>query len=76
MRGQVNVAAVAKALAISARTMSRRLSEEGTSFAEVVDRLRHTLALQYLKQPDMKAAQIGWILGYESQSSFNHAFRR
>jgi len=54
--------------------MSRRLAEEGTNFAEVVDELR--LALQYLKEPRIKTAQIGWLLGYEGQTSFNHAFRR
>jgi hypothetical protein len=37
------------ALALSDRTLSRRLSEEGTSYADVVDQLRRSLALQYLK---------------------------
>ena len=67
---------MARALALSARTLSRRLSEEGTTFAEVVDELRLSLALQYLKEPGFTSAQIAWFLGYESPTSFNHAFRR
>jgi AraC-like DNA-binding protein len=74
--GRASAASVARALALSARTLSRRLSEEGTTFAEVVDELRYSLALQYLKEPGFTSAQIAWFLGYESPTSFNHAFRR
>jgi AraC-like DNA-binding protein len=74
--GKANAKAVAKALALSVRTLSRRLAEEGTTYAEVVDGLRRNLALQYLKEPGMSVSQIAWLLGYEGSTSFNHAFRR
>ncbi len=74
--GQAKAETVAKALALSVRTQSRRLSEEGTTFAEVVEQLRRSLALQYLKEPGFSLAQIAWLLGYESPTSFNHAFKR
>ncbi len=75
-QGRANAETVAKALAVSARTLSRRLSAEGTTFAEVVDQLRRSLGLQYLKDPGLTSAQIAWLLGYEEPTSFNHAFRR
>jgi AraC-like DNA-binding protein len=75
-QGKANARAVAKALALSVRTLSRRLADEGTSYGEVVDQLRRTLALQYLKEPGMSLSQIAWLLGYEGSTSFNHAFRR
>ena len=75
-QGRANAETVAKALAVSARTLSRRLSEQGTTFAEVVDQLRRSLALQYLKDPGFASAQIAWLLGYKEPTSFNHAFRR
>jgi AraC-like DNA-binding protein len=75
-RGEANNATVAKALALSVRTLSRRLAAEGTTFAEVVDQLRRSLALQYLKEPGVASAHIAWLLGYEGPTSFNHAFRR
>jgi AraC-like DNA-binding protein len=74
--GKAAARTVAKALAVSVRTLSRKLADEGTSYAEVVDQLRRSLALQYLKDPGMSLSQIAWLLGYEGSTSFNHAFRR
>ncbi len=74
--GRATAANIAKSLAISVRSLSRRLSVEGTTYPEVVDQMRHSLALQYLKEPGFTSAQIAWLLGYESSTSFNHAFRR
>jgi AraC-like DNA-binding protein len=74
--GKAKAQTVAKALALSVRTLSRRLADEGTTFGEIVDQLRRSLALQYLKEPGMSLAQIAWLLGYEGSSSFNHAFKR
>ena len=74
--GKSNKASVAKTLALSARTLSRRLADEGTTYEEVVDWLRRSLALQYLKDANISLSQIAWLLGYEGSTSFNHAFRR
>ena len=46
------------------------------SRSKVVDRLRQSLALQYIKEPSVSVAQIAWLLGYERPTSFNHAFAR
>jgi AraC-like DNA-binding protein len=67
---------VAKALALSLRTLARRLADEGTPYGEVVDQLRSSLAIQYLKEPVMSLGQIAWLLGYEGSTSSNHAFKR
>jgi AraC-like DNA-binding protein len=74
--GKAKAQTVAKNLALSRRTLSRRLADEGTTHGEVVDQLRRSLALQYLKEPGMSVSQIAWLLGYEGSTSFNHAFRR
>jgi AraC-like DNA-binding protein len=67
---------VANKLAMSTRTLARRLASEGTTFEEVVDELRRSLALQYVRTPSISLSQIAWLLGYEGGTSFNHAFRR
>ena len=67
---------IAKKLAMSTRTLARRLASEGTTFEDVVDELRRSLALQYVKTPGVSLSQIAWLLGYEGAPSFNHAFRR
>jgi AraC-like DNA-binding protein len=75
-RGKATKQTVAKALALSARTLSRRLADEGTTYEEVVDQLRQTLALQYIKDRGMSISQIAWLLGYEGSTSFHHPFKR
>jgi AraC-like DNA-binding protein len=67
---------VAKKLAMSTRTLARRLAREGTTFEDVVDELRRSLALQYIKTPSIPMSQMAWLLGYKGSTSFNHAFRR
>jgi AraC-like DNA-binding protein len=74
--GKMQKRNIAKALGLSERTLSRRLAEEGTTFDEVVDQLRRSLAVQYLKEPGIALSQISWLLGYQGSTSFNHAFRR
>jgi AraC-like DNA-binding protein len=67
---------IAKRLAMSPRTLARRLADEGTTFEDIVDELRRSLALQYIKNPSISLSQVAWLLGYEGSTSFNHAFRR
>ena len=74
--GKAQKKTVARALGMSTRTFSRRLAAEETTYEEVVDQLRRSLALRYLKDPGMSLSQISWLLGYECSSSFSHAFRR
>ena len=38
--------------------------------------LRHSLALQYIKEHNVSVAQIAWLLGYEGPPCFNLAFAR
>lgn len=73
---QADAKTVANSLGLSVATLSRRLSREETTFVEVVDQLRRSLALQYLKEPGFTLAQIAWLLGYERPTSFKHAFKR
>jgi AraC-like DNA-binding protein len=74
--GKAQKKTVAKALGMSTRTFSRRLAAEETTYEEVVDQLRRSLALRYLEDQGMSLSQISWLLGYECSSSFSHAFRR
>jgi AraC-like DNA-binding protein len=75
-QGKVRKETIAKSLGLGVRTFMRRLTYEGTTYAEIVDQLRRSLALQYIKEPGISISQIAWLLGYEKQTSFNHAFRR
>jgi AraC-like DNA-binding protein len=74
--GKANRQKVAKALGLTERMLSQKLGEENTSYNDVVDRLRRSLALEYIKEASISVAQIAWLLGYEGPTSFNHAFAR
>ena len=74
--GRVQTAAVARQLGMSVRSLTRHLSQEGTSFGEILDRLRHRLALSYLEDRRISLQQIAWLLGYSEIGAFNHAFKR
>jgi AraC-like DNA-binding protein len=67
---------VARRLGMSSRTLSRKLAEEGTSFAEILDQLRAVLAKQYLQDETLPVSEIAWLLGYREVSSLTHAFKR
>jgi AraC-like DNA-binding protein len=74
--GKVQAATVAKHLGMSPRSLSRHLAEEGTSFGDVLDELRHRLAVRYLEDKQVALQQIAWLLGYSEAGAFNHAFKR
>jgi AraC-like DNA-binding protein len=74
--GKAQVEKVASNLGMSNRTLARRLSEEGTSYAAILDELRRDLSTRYLKDPALSLNQIAWLLGYSMVTSLNHAFRR
>ena len=61
---------------MSERTLSRKQTAERTTYDEIVDQLRRSLALQYIKGRSISLSQISWLLGYEGSTSFNHAFVR
>jgi AraC-like DNA-binding protein len=74
--GKVQRQTIAKSLAMSVRTLSRRLADEGTTYSEVVDQLRRSRALEYIKEPGLSLSQIAWLLGYGDSNSFYQAFKR
>ena len=73
--GQYSIVEVANRLAISRRTLQRRLNEENTSFQEVLDNLRKDLAYHYLINSNYTHEQIAFLLGYAEVTSFFRAFR-
>ncbi|MEC7522318.1 MAG: helix-turn-helix domain-containing protein [Myxococcota bacterium] len=74
--GQGGVDTVARRLAVSSRTLQRRLRSEGTSFKAVVDETRESLARQYLRRTHLTATEIAYLLGFDEATSFFRAFQR
>jgi len=74
--GKAKRHSVARSLGLSERTLTRKLADEGTTYEQISDQLRQSLALQYIKEQGVSLSQIAWLLGYEGPASFNRAFRR
>ena len=74
--GEPDVDAVADELAISGRTLQRRLRDEGTSFREVLATTRRDLAEALLATGVGSVTEIGHRLGFSETAAFSRAFRR
>jgi AraC-like DNA-binding protein len=74
--GRARADEIASELGVSRRTFARRLSLEGTTFSEVLEKLRFDLAKRYLQDEDMSISKIAWLVGYQEVSAFSHAFKR
>lgn len=75
-RGDPAIHRVGRALAMSPRTLQRRLRAAGTSHREMVDATRRDLALGYLRNTNATLETIAERLGYSESSTFARAFRR
>ena len=67
---------VAAALNVTTRTLRRRLLAENTSFAKILDDVRSSLALEYLKTTKMSADDIATLLGFSDSPAFRKALKR
>lgn len=74
--GQPTVTRVARAGGTSVRSLQRRLGNEGTSFTEQLDVVRHQLVLSHLQNEDVSLAELSQRLGYSEQSALTRAVRR
>jgi AraC-like DNA-binding protein len=70
-----SVEKVAEALALSSRTLQRRLGEIGVSYQQVLDGVRHQTALRLLRARRIDISEIAFLLGFEELNSFTRAFR-
>ena len=67
---------LAESLHMSESTVRRRLGAEGTTHSELLDALRHELALELLAQNELDVAEIAFRLGFAHPPAFHRAFKR
>lgn len=73
---RADLAQVAKQLAISDRTLQRRLTALGTSFAQELGRQRMQLAQQLMRESDAPLTEVAISSGFGSLQHFSAAFRK
>lgn len=67
---------ISERMAMSPRTLQRRLAEKELHFQQLLDRTRAELARGYILQGHLTLSEIALLLGYSEQSAFNRAFKR
>ena len=68
------LADVAQALGISARTLNRKLTDEGTTFTRVLAEFRNDYAQALAREGTLGAKQIAHAVGFRTHQSLRRAF--
>lgn len=75
-RGKAKAKIIAKELAVSERTLARRLSEHETNFGAIIDDVRKNLFTRFIKESELSLSQIAYLLGYSEQAAMNKSVKR
>ncbi|KWR81675.1 hypothetical protein RN01_15430 [Cupriavidus sp. SHE] len=74
--GECTAPRLAALFAVHRFTLHRHLQDHGTSFAQLLDEERDTLARRLLANTDMQLGDVARALGFKTQAGFNKAFMR
>lgn len=74
--GQSSIEHVADKLAMSKRTLQRRLNAENTHFQAILQDTREALAHHYLTRSSLSSGEISFLLGFLDCNSFYRAFQQ
>ena len=66
----------ARQLAMSGRTLQRRLTDEGVSFHQLLDAARKEAAARYLAESTLAISEVAYLIGYSEPAPFHRAFKR
>jgi AraC-like DNA-binding protein len=74
--GTPSLGFVARQLAMSPRTLTRKLEHEGTTFKALLDDLRARQARRYVGATDLAFSEVAFLLGFSQVAAFHRAFKR
>ena len=74
--GVPRMADIARRLAMSQRTLHRRLADSGLSFKSLVDDTRRHVAASLVRGSSYSLTEVAFLAGFSEQSAFNRAFKR
>lgn len=70
------LATVADRLAMGIRTLQLHLKEEGVTYQQLLDEVRHDLAIRHLREPYFSTTDIAYLLGFSEPSVFYRTFKK
>lgn len=74
--GDSGIEAIAKRVGMSTRTLQRRLSEEQTSYNDLLTEVRQEFAKRYLERGTLTASEVAYLIGFTEPPAFFKAFKR
>lgn len=74
--GDPTLQELADHLALSVRSLQRKLGDEGTTYRDLLNSTRQQLAQEYLRDRRYSISEIAFMLGFAEVSAFTRAFRR
>jgi len=67
---------IADLTAMSNRTLTRRLSEAGVTYRDLIKKNQETIAKDMLHNTTQSIGEIAFLTGFSEQSAFNRAFKK
>lgn len=74
--GDASMDLVADKLCVSRQTLYRQLKAEGVTFEQVLDELRHKLAMHFLSGRKVSVNETAYLVGFSDPAAFSRAFKR
>lgn len=74
--GDVGMQRIAQKMGMGRQTLARKLKSEGVTFAQVLDELRHEMAMHYLTGEKVSINQTAYLVGFSDPAAFSRAFKR
>lgn len=74
--GIPSIAQIGDHVGMSSRTLTRRLSESGVTFRDLIKKTQEEVSKKLLKDSKRSVAEIAFETGFSEQSAFNRAFKR
>jgi AraC-like DNA-binding protein len=57
-------------------TVERRLQSDGTTFNQLLEETRRSIAMSYLADRNLAAYKVSFLVGYAEPATFFRAFKR
>jgi AraC-like DNA-binding protein len=67
---------IADLTAMSNRTLTRRLSEAGVTYRDLIKNTQESIAKDMLRNTEQSIGEIAFLTGFSEQSAFNRAFKK
>lgn len=74
--GDVSMDTVAEKMGVSRQTLYRNLKSEGATYEQVLDELRHKMALNFLAGKKVSVNETAYLVGFSEPAAFSRAFKR